>query len=419
MNPTEATNLFKQLLRDILISTNIGLGKVMGKFIYYCVIAIATIRGRVNFLQLMRYSNLNEKTFRNNFAKTVKWVELNTEIALKELSDAAHRVIAIDPAHISKAGKCTAGIGKYWSGVAQAAKRGLEIMAIAAIDFAKKRTVMLGAQQTILNKNKSNNSSDSGDGSDNEVTMLDYYIQTIKNNVKTLLKISQTIVADAFFSRKPFVDAMVEMGFTFVSRLASNCVLKYLPNKKWLEQRGIKRGKQPKYAGRVDTSAPNAIFLDKVDIEKAKEAWTGIVWSNALKRDIRIVIVRWDKDQTVVYFSTKTDMNAKDIVAIYRSRFQIEFGIRDSRQFTGLHHSQARDEARLSFAFNISFFARNVLQTEVDRYYPKNSVGQLKKAVSDTEFALRILETVYPKGINEHTLNKIDHMIASYVGAVA
>ena len=71
------------------------------------------------------------------------------------------------------------------------------------------------------------------------------------------------------------------------------------------------------------------------------------------------------------------------------------------------------------FAFNISFFARNVLQTEIDRYFPRNSVGQLKNAISDTEFALRILEYAVPNGINERILNKIDHMIAAYVEVVA
>lgn len=407
MNASVATNKFKSLLRDILANTTIKLGKVLSKFIYNCVVTLVSIRGRVNFLQLMRHSSLNEKTYRNNFSKTVDWVGVNDEVALRELPDAGHRVVVIDPAHISKAGKCTPGIARYWSGVAGQAKRGLEITAIAAIDFTTKHTVMLGAEQTLPDKNGK------------ELTMNEFYIQTIKDNKDKLQKISKALVADAFFARKPFTDAMVEMGFTFVSRFASNCVLKYLPNEQWLAERGVKRGMKPKYAGKVDLSAPDKMFLDKIDIPGASGAWTGIVWSNALKRNVRVVIVIWDKGNRVVYFSTDTAMPASDIVAIYRCRFQIEFGIRDSRQFTGLHHSQARSRERLAFAFNVSFFARNVLQTEIDRYFPRNSVGQLKNAISDTEFALRILEYAVPNGINDHILNKIDHMIASYVGAVA
>lgn len=407
MNASVATNKFKSLLRDILANTTIKLGKVLSKFIYNCVIAIISIRGRVNFLQLKRLSSLNEKTFRNNFSKEVDWIGINDEVALHELPEASHRVVVIDPAHVTKAGKCTPGISRYWSGVAGQAKRGLEITAIAAVDFTTKHTVMLGAEQTFPEKNGKT------------LSINEFYIQKIKDNKEKLQIISKTLVADAFFARKPFADAMVEMGFTFVSRFASNCVLKYLPNEQWLAQRGVKRGKKPKYAGKVDLAAPDKMFLDKTAIPEAIEAWSGVVWSNALKSKVRVVIVIWGNGNRVVYFSTDTEMAASDIVAIYRCRFQIEFGIRDSRQFTGLHHSQARNKARLAFAFNISFFARNVLQTEIDRYFPKNSVGQLKNAISDTEFALRILEYAVPDGINERILNKIDHMIASYVGAIA
>lgn len=344
MNASVATNKFKSLLRDILATTTIKLGKVLSKFIYNCVVTIVSIRGRVNFLQLKRHSSLNEKTYRNNFSKEVDWIGINDEVALRELPDDTHRVVVIDPAHISKAGKCTPGIARYWSGAAGQAKSGLEITAIAAIDFTTKHTIMLGAEQTLPDK----------DGK--KLSMNEFYIQTIKDNKDKLQKISKTLVADAFFARNPFADAVVDLGFTFVSRFASNSVLKYLPNEQWLAKRGVKRGKKPKYAGKVNVAEPDKMFLDRTDIPEAREAWTGIVWSNALKRKVRIVIVTWDKGNRVVYFSTDTEMNAADIVAIYRCRFQIEFGIRDSRQFTGLHHSQARNRERLAFAFNISFF---------------------------------------------------------------
>ncbi|MCM1490021.1 MAG: hypothetical protein NC095_04260 [Muribaculum sp.] len=56
---------------------------------------------------MKRHSNLNEKTFRNNFFKEVDWFGINEEIAIRELPDASHRIIAVDPEHINKVGKCT------------------------------------------------------------------------------------------------------------------------------------------------------------------------------------------------------------------------------------------------------------------------------------------------------------------------
>ena len=49
-----------------------------------------------------------------------------------------------------------------------------------------------------------------------------------------------------------------------------------------------------------------------------------------------------------VFFNTDTDMSAVDIFDIYRTRFQIEFLYRDSKQFTGLCNCQSRDVKAMS-----------------------------------------------------------------------
>ncbi len=54
--------------------------------------------------------------------------------------------IAIDPSYISKAGKKTPHIGRFWSGCAQSVKHGLEIMGIGLIDIDAKDCMMLKAQ---------------------------------------------------------------------------------------------------------------------------------------------------------------------------------------------------------------------------------------------------------------------------------
>ena len=61
-----------------------------------------------------------------------------------------------------------------------------------------------------------------------------------------------------------------------------------------------------------------------------------------------------------VFFSTDTSMSAKDIMDIYRSRFQIEYLYRDAKQFTGLTHCQSRKRESLDFAFNMSLSSINV-----------------------------------------------------------
>jgi hypothetical protein len=44
----------------------------------------------------------------------------------------------------------------------------------------------------------------------------------------------------------------------------------------------------------------------------------------------------------------------------YRPRFQIEFLIRDAKQYSGLEHGQARDKNKLHFHFNLSLTNVNI-----------------------------------------------------------
>ncbi len=98
--------------------------------------------------------------------------------------------IAIDPCYISKAGKKTPHIGRFWSGCAGAVKHGLEIMGIGLLDVVNNKCMMLRAHQTIGNsalkmRNK---------------TLVEYYISVMKRYSKKLLSITDIVVADAFFS---------------------------------------------------------------------------------------------------------------------------------------------------------------------------------------------------------------------------
>jgi len=59
-------------------------------------------------------------------------------------------------------------------------------------------------------------------------------------------------------------------------------------------------------------------------------------------------------------FSTDVNIDAKDILTFYKSRFQIEFIFRDAKQFTGLADCQARDLTKLDFHFNACLLALNL-----------------------------------------------------------
>ena len=113
--------------------------------------------------------------------------------------------IAIDPSYISKSGKKTPHIGTFWSGCASSMKHGLEIMGLALVDVYANNCMMLRAHQTPSTSDLKLRS----------MTLVQHYIAVIKRYRKDLLKVSDIIVADAFFSIRPFVDGIKEHGFKY------------------------------------------------------------------------------------------------------------------------------------------------------------------------------------------------------------
>ena len=102
-----------------------------------------------------------------------------------------------------------------------------------------------------------------------------------------------------------------------------------------------------------------------------------------MKRNSKVVVHYPESGGHKIYFSTDLDMPAKDIIEYYRTRFQIEFCFRDSKQFTGLNDCQARDLKKLDFAFNASLASVNIAKVMRKQYYPSLSIGLLKAYLSN------------------------------------
>ena len=97
------------------------LNKSQKDFIVSVLWHILSIKGRINFLQLGRFSTLCEQTFSNQFAKKFDFLSFNTQLINQTISD--ERVTAFDPSFIPKAGKSTYGRGRYWSSVAGSSRK--------------------------------------------------------------------------------------------------------------------------------------------------------------------------------------------------------------------------------------------------------------------------------------------------------
>lgn len=56
----------------------------------------------------------------------------------------------------------------------------------------------------------------------------------------------------------------------------------------------------------------------------------------------------------IIIISTDTEMDVLTMCKYYDLRFQVEFLIRDAKQYVGLEDCQARDEQKLNYHFNLA-----------------------------------------------------------------
>jgi hypothetical protein len=346
-------NSIKLLIFRILEGESFSeLNKPRKDFIVCVLWHILSIKGKINFLQFGRFSPFGEQTFRNQFEKKFDFLGFNKQL-IKQVSS-GERIVALDPSYIPKAGKSTYGRGKYWSGVAKAAKWGLDICGFAVVDIVNNTALHLNAWQTpsaseLVKK---------------RLNLLTYYASLVTGNAKKFKEFSDYIVADAYFSKKPFVDAILSVGLHFISRLRDDSVLRY----KYYGEKTGGKGRPKQFDGKVDVKNLDTDYFSLDLSTEEIKIYSAVVNSKAFKRDIKLAVAIFYKDGKEIarklYFSTDLEQKGVKIVRYYRSRFQIEFLYRDAKQFTGLTTCQARSENKLDFHFNAALTAINLAKQD-------------------------------------------------------
>jgi hypothetical protein len=399
-------NLFRNLCLSALNFAP-KLSKPFQSFIIEVMELYQTIPNHINFLQMERFGRSCESRFRQNFSKSFDWLEFNTYFAKRHIG---HRTaIAIDPCFISKSGKCTPGMGYFWSGCACAYKRGLEILGIALVDADLGDATFLKTVQTFTEKRRGPKPHCTKGMKDPD-SLIAIYLRTILANKKRLHSLSSTIVADAYFSKRSFCDGITKMGFHLISRLRDDAVLKYLTT----VPRTGKRGRPQLFDGRVDIdNLNNNVFsTEEIKNEGSIIAFhSAIAYAYGLRCKVKVVIADFgdedkNKQYKKIFFSTDTSMSAIDIFDIYRTRFQIEFLFRDAKQNTGLTNCQSRKKEKLDFSFNASLSSINLSKALANELGMKYSASSMKMLLHNAAIIERFI-LMFGKLPNSHLNNTI------------
>lgn len=299
---------------------------------------------RHNFLNLYRYGDgwYSEKSIRNQFSRKINFSDW-FDSAFGSLKN-KECIAAFDPSYIPKSGKKTYGKGHFWSGKDQRAKPGLEIGCLALIDVADETAYSTEAVQTPANRKEK---------------LMEHYVGIIKKSAEHILKYTGYLTVDGYFMKKTFIEPVLDMGLQVITRMRPDANLQYIYRSPQKQGRGRKRTN----GGKVDVKNIDKRRWKRCYEDDHMEAFELIVTCVRLKRKVKVVYLKHKKGNGyTILLSTDIDLNGETIIKYYSLRFQIEFLIRDAKQYTGLEECQAVSETKLYNHFNLSLMTVSLMK---------------------------------------------------------
>ncbi len=339
-HPMNIEILIEQILNKIP-----RLNKSRKNFFVHIITMFLSVRGKINFSQLARYGKMQESSYRLNFKKEFDFRSFNLELIQETMSE--DKIVVFDPTFIPKSGKSTVGIAYFWSGCASRAERGLEFGGFGAVDITNNTAMHLIGNQTLFWKE--------------EGSLLDYYAGLVQAHAPEMVQISKYLAADAYFAKKPFVEAVSAANMFLVTRLRKDSRMQY----PYIHPRIKRRGRPTKFSGKVDCLNLNLEYFSICIKEADFIVYEATVWVTAFKRWCRVAVVHYLDEQGAIqrvktFCSTDTSMSGIDLFLAYKARYQIEFLYRDGKQHTGLADCQARSADKIHFHLNASLTAVSI-----------------------------------------------------------
>lgn len=403
------------------ILNRFDISKPQRKFLLILFTTILVTRGKINFRNLARYSDLCEQTYSRQFSKSFDFIEFNRLLIDAVFTAESERILAFDPTFIRKAGQHTFSRDYFWNGCANRAQKGLEIASLAVVDITQNQALTLSARQTLSQEEAFQLQRDGQkDRSCVEETRMDQYLEHIRAVRPYLSEDEHYLSVDGSFANVDFIDGVTDLALDVVGKLRCDADMRYLYEGPKREG----RGRQKTYDGKVD-------WQDLSRFKYVGRDWnitlyTALLNHKKFKRNLRIVVLlkhkAGERPQYVILFSTDQDLDPWKVYQYYKARFQIEFLFRDAKQFTGLSDCQARDQKRLDFHFNACLTTLNLAKAELIQTAEKGqpvvcSMASVKALYFNQNFLDRIIRIF---GLNPTCIkNRSDYRMLVEYGKIA
>ncbi len=372
------------------------------------IIAMLAMSGRVTMLGIARWTGESGsyRTMGRFFSTVIPWATLFWLFFRKHLwRENDVYLLAGDEVVVSKSGKQTYGVDRFFSSLASKPINGLSFFVLSLVSVERRESFPIGIEQVIKSdsqinrispikkvqaKEKRGRGRPKGSKNKNKTeVILTSELLLIKKMINSLFELVANfipltyLVVDGHFGNNNALQMARQINLHIISKLRHDSAL-YVP----YENPDSSKRSRRKYGDKLDYRNLPDRYLCKSVIED--EIQTDIYQATLLHKEfaqaINVVILvkinlKTHARSHVILFSSDLDLTFEKIIDYYKLRFQIEFNFRDAKQFWGLEDFMNLSQTAVTNAANRAFFMVNLshhLLANFRKHNPGSGIIDLK-----------------------------------------
>jgi len=382
----------------ILLMLSPILSKTSCQQLHRIVVAMLAMTGRITQLGISRWTQKggSYRTIQRFFHTEIDWLAVKWRFFTLFVYDpAAVYLLAGDETVVTKSGKHTHGLDRFFSSLYDKAVPGLAFFSMALVHVGKRQAYSLSNEQVIRTeeekqqakqrkqKQKSAKQKQGGKtrppkkprgrpkGSKNKnkadlpLSGELLRIQAQAKKVMALLKKKMSVsyfVLDGHFGNHLACQMVRQLDLHLICKMRADAAL-YLPPTPLQKQTTPQR----KYGERLDFAQMPEALLCSTSTEDGYETrvYRALCLHKNFGRLLNVVILKRTHQESgrvghVILFSSDLFLGAEALIDYYRLRFQIEFTFRDAKQHFGLEDFMGLTKTSVANAVSLSLFMVNL-----------------------------------------------------------
>jgi putative transposase len=387
--------------------------------------------GRITMLGLSRWTEKggSYRTIQRFYHSVLPWKAIHWLFFQERFLVPEDEYIAAgDEVVVSKAGKETHGLDRFFSGIQQRVIPSLSFFAFSLVNVREERSYPLQAVQVVKSAEEKAASKTKAEAKkarktedkkkpgrpkgsknkDKQEVVLNAELLRIQEALKSLLETVGTAITlkyvalDGHFGNYPSAFMVRQENLHLISKLRSDAAL--YPA---FEGEYSGTGRPAKYGEKIDVRKLDAKYLKETSTEDnlRTDIYQGQLYNKEFGFALNVVIVVKTNLETnaqahVILFSTDLEQAYDKIIKFYSLRFQIEFNFRDAKQYWGLEDFMNIKETAVTNAANLSFFMVNFSQALLQpfrQHQPDYSVLDLKSHYRGFRYASETIKMLPEK----------------------